>query len=457
MKRLTLTLFGLLLASTTAFAGRGPETVKEDRNPYYVAGPATVTDPLNGVSFDLPAGWFAAIPRSLPGVPMLGVTTLANYDMGRAEELVPGRSTHTMLPGWVKADLFTAKLDDGATVAQWASERSAGIAAGRYGDDGTELEAPAPVTSTVRYRLAGEDGYAYGVANWAFSSVDIVLPWKGGDEVFFANVHQADSLAMDQALLVLDTVRPAGARARQVLRSDRTEAVSPILALVKAEIPALKEQAQSAIDASCTSWAGSDPGSGIASCPNTLYFPHQYNEFWEAGNAGSFWGNFWHGNCNNDYYAMDHNYRGNGSCGAYGNDIGRNIYAAYSGTAANQAYSSTGYGYHVLVSSSIGGTTYTTLYAHLQAAGYSGAATANVTVVGLAGDSGSAAGAPHLHFGIKKSGSSRCNTNGINGACPTSCSNCEAKASPQGCKPGVMQTLAGSSAMSDGVCYGGPP
>ncbi len=104
-------------------------------------------------------------------------------------------------------------------MAQWAGERSAGIAAGRYGDDGTELEAPAPVTSTsLRYRLAGEDGYAYGVANWAFSSVDIVLPWKGGNEVFFANVHQADSLALDQALLVLDTVRPAGARVRQVLQ-----------------------------------------------------------------------------------------------------------------------------------------------------------------------------------------------------------------------------------------------
>ncbi len=140
--------------------------------------------------------------------------------------------------------------------------------------------------------------------------------------------------------------------------------------MVKAEIPALKAAGGKARSKPpAPAGPAATRGSGISSCPNTLYFPHQYNEFWEAGNAGSFWGNFWHGNCNNDYYAMDHNYRGNGSCGAYGNDIGRNIYAAYSGTAANQAYSSTGYGYHVLVTTSIGGTTYTTLYAHLQAAG----------------------------------------------------------------------------------------
>jgi hypothetical protein len=457
MKRPTLILLGLCLVNASAFAGRGPETAKDDLSQFYIAGPAEVTDAMNGVTLDLPAGWFAAIPRTLPGVPMTGVTTIANYDMAQAENLIPDRSTHTMLPGMVKADLFTLKPEGGKNAAQWATDRNHAIGVGRYAEDGTELEAPAPTTKTIAYRLAGEDGYAYGVANWAFSSVDIVLPWRGGEQIFFANVHQADSEALDRALLVLDTVRPAGARARQMLQGDRASVVEPILALVKAEIPGLKQQSASSVEAACTSWAGSDPGTGISNCPSTLYFPHQYNEFWEAGNAGSFWGNFWHGNCNNDYYAMDHNYRGNGSCGAYGNDIGRNIYAAYSGTAANQAYSSTGYGYHVLVTSSIGGTTYTTLYAHLQAAGYSGAATANVTVVGLAGDSGSAAGAPHLHFGIKQNGSSKCNTNGSNASCPTRCSNCETKASPQTCKPGTMFTKAGSSAMSDGVCYGGPP
>lgn len=109
----------------------------------------------------------------------------------------------------------------------------------------------------------------------------------------------------------------------------------------------------------------------------------------------------------------------------------------------------------MIITTTISGISYKTLYAHLKQVGYSGAATANVTLVGLAGDSGSAAGAAHLHFGIKQANSSRCNTNGSNAACPTSCSNCEAKASPQACKPGRMQTLAGLSTMSDGVCLAG--
>ncbi len=455
MKLHALFCLGLLLASPAVFAGSSASDTRNSRD-YYIAGPATVTDALNGITFDLPRGWYAAIPEPVKGIPMKGVTTIANYDMGNAEKLMPGRSAHTMLPGMVKADLFTQKLDDAKTVAQWAGERAHSIVTGRYDEDGTELEAPTPTTQMIRYRLAGEDGYAYGVSTWAVSSVDIIMPWKGGDEIFFANVHQADSLAMDRALLVLDTVRPATERPRPSFKNRRAQVVDPILALVQKELPALKAQANQ-IAAACTSWTGSDPGTGVSNCPNTLYFPHQYNEYWEAGNAGSFWGNYYHGNCNNDFYAMDHNYRGNGSCGAYGNDIGHNAYASYTGTAANQTYSSTGYGYHVYVTSTIGGVTYKTLYAHLKQAGLNGAATANVTVVGLVGDSGSAAGAAHLHFGIKQAGNSKCNTNGSNGACPTSCSNCEAKASPQTCKPGKMQTLSGLSNMSDGVCYGGPP
>ena len=456
MKRFSCTCLGLLLISSASFAGSGAADRKEGN--YYIAGPAVVTDSLNGVTFDLPAGWFAAIPEPVPGIPMVGVTTIANYDMGHAEALMPGRSAHTMLPGMVKADLFTQKLEGGKNVAQWAAERAHSISVGSYDEnDGTELIAPAPTTKVIGYSLAGEEGYAYGVTNWAFSSVDIVLTWKGSENLFFANVHQADSEAMDRALVVLDTVRPAGAAPRNLPKKNRyAQIVDPIVNLVRGELPALKAQ-QAEIAAACTNWTGTDAGTGITNCPNTLYFPHQYNEYWEAGGAGSFWGNYYHGNCNNDYYAMDHNYRGTGSCGAYGNDIGRNVYASYSGTAANQTYSSTGYGYHVIITTTISGISYKTLYAHLKQAGYSGAATANVTLVGLAGDSGSAAGAAHLHFGIKQANSSKCNTNGSNAACPTSCSNCEAKASPQACKPGRMQTLAGLSTMSDGVCLAGPP
>ena len=456
MKRLLVLAFCWFWVGSNVFAGTSPD--RKDQGAYYIAGPAVVTDTLNGFSFDLPKGWYAAIPEPVRGVPMTGVTTIANYDMAHAEDLMPGRSTHTMLPGMVKADLFTEKLEPGKTVAEWAGERAHTIVTGKYDDDGIEVLAPALTTRTLGYRLAGEEGFAYGVVNWAFSSVDIILPWKGGNDIFFANVHQANSEAIGQALAVLDTVRPRGEMSRSLPRKgQQTNVVDPLLQMVKRELPALRARSTQDNAAACTSWAGSDPGTSVANCPNTLYFPHQYNEFWEAGNAGSFWGNFYHGNCNNDYYAMDHNFRGTGSCGAYGNDIGKNIYASYSGTAANQAYDSTGYGYHVIVTTTISGVQYKTLYAHLKQAGYSGAATANVTVVGLAGDSGSAAGAPHLHFGIKMAGTSKCNTNGSNAACSTKCSNCETKASPQGCKPGKMQTLAGLSTMSDGVCYGGPP
>ena len=441
------------MASSAAFAGSSVVQPKE--NPYYIAGPAVVTDSLNGISFDLPKGWYASIPEPVKGIPMTGVTTIANYDLGHAENLMPGRSAHEMLPGMVKADLFTQKLEAGMTVAQFAGERNHNIVSGTYDELGTEIFAPALTTSTIRLRFAGEDGYAYGVVTELVSSVDLILPWKSGSQIFFANVHQADSRSIDQAMLVLDTVRPAGERPRPILKSQYAEVVAPVLKLVTTEVPALQQAVASA--GACTSWTGSDAGTGISNCPDTLYFPVQYNEYWEAGNAGSFWGNYYHGNCNNDYYAMDLNYRGVGSCGAYGNDIGHNAYAAYSGTAAQGAYDSTGYGYHTIVTSTISGVTYKTYYAHLKQTGYAGAATANVTVVGLVGDSGAAAGAAHLHFGIKQSGSSKCNTNGSNASCTTKCSNCEAKASPQSCKPGRMSALGGIKSMYDGACYGGPP
>jgi murein DD-endopeptidase MepM/ murein hydrolase activator NlpD len=267
--------------------------------------------------------------------------------------------------------------------------------------------------------------------------------------MLFINVHQGDSDALADALAVLDTILPKGQERAIQLKTDKARLAAPILDLVAEELPTMKARSI-AEKGACTSWTGSDSGSGANKAP-VAYFPFQYNQYWEAGNAGSFWGNYYHGNCNNDYYAVDFNYRGTGSCGSYAGSAGRTLYAVFSGTAS-VGYDSTGYGYWVKLVSGA----YEVLYAHLQQANrFSGSATANVTVIGYTGDSGSATGSPHLHLRIRVNGTAYCN---YTAGCP----NGEARKSPQGYAYKNMWTLnspypnAGSS-MWDGACYGGHP
>lgn len=152
-------------------------------------------------------------------------------------------------------------------------------------------------------------------------------------------------------------------------------------------------------------------------------------------------------NCNLDYYAVDFNQYSSSSCTSSVNDTGQSVYAAAAGTATT-GFDAGGYGNYVLVSHSNG---YKTRYAHLQSVNVTNnQAVTTQTIVGFVGDTGSATGAPHLHFGYQTGGVSYCNRAG-------GCPNGEAARSPQTQKPSPMQTNLGSKAITDFGCNQAPP
>jgi murein DD-endopeptidase MepM/ murein hydrolase activator NlpD len=435
---LGLALAGALLGAAAVLAGGSPAELGAS----YVPGPAQVTDELNGVTLDVPKGWYAIVPSK----GLSGTTTLANYDMGHAEDWLPEHSAHALVKEIAKIDVLTFDLGTAGTVGEWVEQRLA-----QGGVAGEAL-----VTSEkIEYRMAGRKGLAYVLHRGFASSVEIALPWEDG-KVLLTSVHPIDSIDLQKALAIAEGLRPAGEDRPRVLdaRNGGSKRFAPLQALVRHEISrsAEIEKALGPAKAACTGWTGTDNGACAAghSCASnasiTLYLPFQWQTWWQAGGVGSFFGNQFHGNCNNDYYAIDFNLYSSSSCSSAANDAGQNVYAAANGTAA-VGFDSSGYGNYVLVTHSNG---YKTRYAHLQSVNVANGAAVNTqTVVGFVGTTG-ASSAPHLHFGYQNGSVSYCNRAG-------GCPNGEAARSPQTQKPSPMQTNTGSRSITDFGCYQGPP
>lgn len=441
-----LSLAGTLAVAGAAFAGSsGAAQV----GAAYVAGPQRVTDPVNHTVIEVPKGWFAAVP--LRGV--AGVTTLTNYDAGRAESLLGLKSNHVVLKDMAKVDVLTLDLGNAISLREWMSQRYAG-----NGD----TEDAVATSRKMALQIAGKRGLATVVHLGLASSVEIALPF-GKNKVLLANIAPVDTVDLEGALAAVDRVRGSvdTGKSQLLTKAALSRLTASLHNLIDGEILQAgsldKMQNVTGQATVCSSWTGSDSGdcSSGMSCASTagitLYLPFQYATYWTAGGAGSFYGNNAHGNCNLDYYAIDYNQYSSSNCasGTAVNEIGQNVYAAASGTANKGTYSSTGYGYNVIVTHSNG---YKTRYAHLSSISITNgqAVTGDVTVVGLAGDSGSAAGSPHVHLSyMNGSNQSYCNKSG-------GCPNGEAAKSPQTKRPSPMVTNLGTLDMLDGHCYMGP-
>jgi hypothetical protein len=453
---LALALAGALTSASAVLAGGGGSEAKAERGASYVAGPAKATDRLNGIVVDVPAGWYAIVPtRGLSGS-----TTVANYDMGHAEDWLPAHSSHVLLDKMAKVDLTELDLDSSLTLEQWADRRLH-----RDEMDGGTVAA----SRKIVYQVAGRKAVAYVARLGVASKVEIALAWRDG-KVLLASVAPLDTVDLDAALAVIDSARPKGSRG--AVRHAHLSA--PIRALIDGELARAGSLSQVGVQAgtqagtsgnddkmglitaaagACTGWTGTDNGTCAAgmSCASnasiTLYLPFFFQTWWQSGGAGSFFGNNYHGNCNLDYYAIDFNQYSSSSCSASVNDTGQRVYAAAAGTATT-GFDAGGYGNYVLVSHSNG---YKTRYAHLQSVNVvNNQAVTTQTIVGFVGDTGSAAGAPHLHFGYQTGGVSYCNRAG-------GCPNGEAARSPQTQKPSPMQTNLGSKNIVDFGCFQGPP
>lgn len=444
---LAMALALVSMGTGAAFAG-GKIAGTTELGVQYVAGPAKAMDPLNDVKINVPKGWYAIVPTS----GFSGVTTLANYDMNHALELLPDRSNHMLYKEMAKIDLMTFDLGTAGSVEAWMDRRFAGAG---NADDAVSA------SRTVAIEASGLKGRASVIRLGFASRVEIALPWGDG-KVLLATIAPLDTTDLAAALTVLDTMRPRnpGANSVRSARNDfRSRLAAPVQSLVHGELAHAQTPGElpnaTAAASACTSWTGSDSGncgtgmSCATTASVTLYLPFQWQTYWMAGGVGSFYGNYYHGNCNSDYYAIDFNRYSNGTCTSSAASTGQNVYAAAAGTATVPATDPAGYGKYVIVTHSNG---YKSYYAHLSSVNVTNnQAVTTQTVVGLVGDSGSATGAPHLHFAYKNSSKqSYCNKTG-------GCPNGEAAKSPQTQRPSPMTTNLGSLHMYDGNCYQGPP
>lgn len=442
LKGLSVALVALCLPGVVLAGTGGGDFMPSEQT--YFAGGDKVVDLANDVALDLPAGWSATVP----GEGALGAMTASNYDKASADLSNARRGTHTLTSDMAKFDVITYEMGNARTVAAWVKQYQA-----QPNIDGVVMA----TSETISYQLAGRQGQAYVLYAAEHSPLVVVLPWTAG-KVLLAAVAPANSVNMERALAILDTLRPVSAEAQA---SPGRDLVTPVRELVDAEIAraggSLSNLVTDATAAQCTSWTGTDNGacatghSCAGNTPITLNLPFQYLTWWMAGGVGSFFGNYYHGNCNKDYYAIDFNLYTSSSCSSAANDIGQNVYAAANGTASS-GYEAGGYGNWVLV---VHASNVRTRYAHLSSIKVSSGSVTTQTVVGLVGDSGSAAGAPHLHLAFQGK-----NTSGVyvsycnkSGGCP----NGEGAVSPQSAKPSPQYTAGGSRAMTDGGCFQGPP
>lgn len=436
MNRLQSMLYvALVILCLPAAAGTGGGEFMPSEQTYF-AGAGKVVDLANDVALDLPAGWSATVP----GEGAFGALTASNYIKATAGMGKDRRGNHTLTSDMAKFDVITFDMGTAKTMAAWVKQYQA--------QPNVQGEVRA-TSESIPYELAGRQGQAYVLYAAEHSPLVVVLPWTAG-RVLLAAVAPANSVDMDKALAVLDTLRPVSGDAQA---SSGADLVTPIRELVNAELAKVGgslSDLRTPDAAACTQWFGTDNASYASGPPFTLYLPFQYQTWWMAGGVGSFFGNYYHGNCNKDYYAIDFNLYTTSSCATAGNDIGQNVYAAANGTASN-GYDSGGYGNYVVVAHA---SSMRTLYAHLSSIVTGSGPVTTQTVVGKGGDSGSAAGNPHVHLTFQGlSGSTYVSYCNKSGGCP----NGEAAKSPQSRKPSPMYTNGGSLNINDGGCYQGPP
>lgn len=427
---------GLLLAGAAVGVGcnggeepeKAPaQAVKQEAmlGAHVVVGPAQAFDKQNDMVVEVPAGWSAVVP-DFPGT-----LTLNSYDVNQPR--LESHSNHIMRADAVKVDLSTAQLPAGMGVEQWAQARLDGRDA-----QGNVQEAAVRASAMVSFQLTQREAYAYKVQQGNNAALEVVSKW-GNDRVLLATVYPASTQRLTEVVQLMQRLQTqAEAAAGPLAQGNDTADVVAALEALPQPLVAM---------GNCTTWTGSETGSYASNSPITLNLPFQYGTWWQAGGGGSFWGNYMHGNCNNDYFAIDFNMATSSTCGSFGTDAGQPVYAAANGTAAVTLNSTSGYGNFVMVTH--GTTGIKTRYAHLASVPIGNGAVTTQTVIGYVGNTGPV-GDPHLHFGFYQSGYSHCNRSG-------GCPNGEAALSPQSAKPGTMYTALGSKTMADYGCYQAPP
>lgn len=424
------------------------EAIKFDGS--YLSGPLQYVDPRYSYSLDIPASWI--IYPSDPAA-IIASAHLCNYDPQVIEDQQLERP-----PSAICIQLGVGLIEENESFTEWVIRKRASELDPNYSGQGVRqaskiTSAKIGIKVSASFLLSNTDGSEV---------LEIDVP--GETSVVVAAISPADSPAIADAINILNTLallpQDAGFNIPSMAYSvgathpaeiEELDALlngSGVYKLPK-ELDRLLNNGREEIltlsplsPASCSGAGSFDRGEAPTS-PITLWVPFKSGETWVVGGSGSFYGNYAHGNCNNDYYATDWN---------RSDDYGADVMPAAPGTISNATSpcASTGLGCSIGVTHDSG---IKTSYGHLsQIYKYSGEAKLGERI-GAVGNTGCGNCGYHLHLGFHKLDSgyyrSRCNSGIVNGKCP----NGENPLSPQTPRPSPISTQNGTQTLVDGNSY----
>lgn len=416
--------------------------------PVLAQGEQTLVDRLNGFSLQVPAGWRGTVP---PADAAMGMTVLVNYDEDQLlkEELHQENEFPT---GGLKIQLLSVPLE-GNSFETWVAETI-------QRETATEsLKGHAPLTMLAStpepYVLAGYRGVAYtiqGAPAPTMLRINLLISDKHALSIGVIGAQTKDYAEAVDLLETLKVNTEPTARGAEAERAPAQALPAGVAAaLGKSEAPAFSEY---------TCPGGTFPGTEAPSVPVTLHLPFKPGSYWRVGHSGSYFGNGYHCNYYNDYYATDWNrVDANGN---YVSDEGYDVVPVAEGVVTHAECLQTGYGCHVKLESRLGlyEQRFEFLYGHLQSINH---VTVGQTAqlgdkIGTVGNTGSSSGA-HLHLRTGQHHvdhfDSQCNIPGSpcpNGEYPNS----PGSNWPQTARPDYFYSTAGQIRLYDGGWWQSP-
>ena len=440
--RKTLYLIMLLAIFLSAFGPGNSPIVSAQEISVMTSKVINYIDSRYGYTIEVPMEWY--LYPSDPSA-SISLTTICNYQVQDNSGQDVGRPVDG-----VCMQIGVGELKSSQTFKQWVEEREMSETDPAYvGEIGI-------VSSSIsEVLLGGIEGVAFILNRNLDNSgvLEINIPIQ--QYVISIGINGYDSTKLSDALLILSTLSlnvtdinlnipislydPGiqGLSATQWIHKPYSlpAEIDSLITILESTIPDVTAQATSC------STSGSFDWSEAPTSPIELYMPFRDGETWRVGGDGSFYGNWAHGNCFNDYYATDWN---------RDNDFQADVLPVADGeiTSYVSPCASTGLGCQVTITHSSG---IRTVYGHLDSVVKTSGSVYHWDVIGKVGQSGT--NSPHLHLSFRKFDTSgyysRCNSGVNNGKCP----NGENPEWPQSPRPSPINTQNGSQALVDGNSY----
>jgi len=253
-------------------------------------------DPLYHYRLKLAPDWHVS---PTPSDALFGVAILYNYDPDEIEQ----RSI--LVTDSLKIQIGVGPLRQGQSFDEWVVQRIADETTSEYA-----FVNHLTASQLWSVQVSHYSGVAFILQGGASPPV-LEIDLSHGNQVMSIGLLPADSSRLPEALAMLATLEMSIEETQQS-QCEMCEEESPILegrrTLSLNAISQLLSLANSPEDFTCP--IGTFPGNEAPNSPIEIWMPFLAGETWTVGGAGAFYGNWYHCNYYNDYYATDWNRSG---------------------------------------------------------------------------------------------------------------------------------------------------